>query len=108
VPVAPTPDPEPYTPTGSIAGFVLDESEQCIVGARVELRVDETHSNVFTQTVCAGFWDYLPNQGFAFHELPLGAVFTLRATAPGYRQGEARASAMNPFQYTTYITLEKE
>jgi hypothetical protein len=99
---------EPNAPVyGSIAGFVIDESDDCIIGARVELIGGLQPGPVFVQTVC-GFWDYGADLGFSFHNLPNGTAFTIRATAPGYELAERIAAPSNPYSYTTMIVLRKE
>jgi hypothetical protein len=113
-PAAPPSDPvtwnEPYAPGGgssnlSIAGFVIDESEQCIIGALVQVVDGPRKGASFVQTVC-GFWDYGENLGYSFHGLP-GQPVTLRATAEGYRTAEVVGTPTNPFQYRTFIILTK-
>ena len=105
------PDPQPTTPepqhNGSIAGFVIDQSHQCIVGARVELIDGPQAGAVFVQTVC-GFWDYGDDNGYSFNELPVGIAVTMRATAKGYVPAEILAMPTNPYSYTTMIVLKKE
>ena len=91
----------------TIAGFVLDSSDNCIVGARVELMNGSTASATFTQTVC-GFWDYGDDLGFSFHNLAAGVPMTVRASAPGYKTGQIIATPSNPYQYTNYIYLAKD
>jgi len=105
----PTPPPTPSAPstTGSIAGFVIDKSEQCIIGARVEMIDGPRAGDVFVQTVC-GFWDYGDDLGYSFHDLPLGIPVTVRATAQGYRPADRRVAPTNPYSYTTMIVLTKE
>jgi hypothetical protein len=95
------------TAVGSIAGFVIDKSDECIIGARVEMIDGPQAGAVFVQTVC-GFWDYGEDLGYSFHKLPVGASITLRATAAGYKMAETRGWATNPYQYTTMVTLVKE
>jgi hypothetical protein len=99
----------PFTgaPNASIAGFVIDESDQCIIGARVELIDGPRPGAVFVQTLC-GFWDYGDDLGYSFHNLPWGIPVTARATAEGYKPEEKRAVPTNPYSYTTMIVLKKE
>lgn len=104
------PEPQPITPAsqhdGSVAGFVIDES-QCVIGARVEL-LDGPHAGaVFVQTMC-DFWGYGDDTGFVFHELPLGKAVTVRATAKGYLPAEILAIPKRSYSYTTMIALRKE
>lgn len=112
--VAPPPDTttatQPFTggqPNASIAGFVIDQSDQCIIGARVELIDGPRAGAVFVQTVC-GFWDYGEDLGYSFHNLPSGIPVTVRATAEGYKPAEKHAAPTNPYSYTTMIVLAKE
>jgi hypothetical protein len=93
--------------TGSIAGFVIDKSDACIIGARAEMIDGPQAGAVFVQTVC-GFWDYGEDLGYSFHGLPFGATVTLRASADGYKTAETRGVATDPYQYTTMLTLVKE
>jgi hypothetical protein len=103
----PTAGAQPTTTNGTIAGFVIDESDQCIIGARVEL-IDGPRAGVaFVQTVC-GFWDYGDDIGYSFHNLPIGMPVTVRATAKGYKPAENRVAATMPYSYTTMIVLTKE
>lgn len=102
-PVAPPTDPT----NGSIAGFVIDESDQCIIGARVELIDGPQAGAVFVQTVC-GFWDYGADLGYSFHDLPFGIPVTVRATAEGYESANRRVAPTNPYSYTTIIVLTKK
>ena len=116
-PVTPTtpPQPEPINPVNppapspsannSIAGFVIDASESCIVGARVEVIDGPLAGASFVQTKC-GFWDYGADIGYAFNGLP-GKPVTLRATAEGYKTAEVVGTPTNPYSYTTYIILTK-
>src|SRR6478736_145468 len=80
-PAAPArPSPESSQPTlgyGTIAGFVIDRSDQCIIGARVELIDGPGAGAASVQTVC-GFWDYGEDIGYAFHNLPVGMEVTVR------------------------------
>lgn len=92
---------------GTIAGFVIDESDECIMGARVELVDGPQAGAVFVQTVC-GFWDYGHDLGYSFHGLPTGAPLTVRATAEGYRSAETRAAPTSPYSYTTMIVLTRD
>jgi hypothetical protein len=107
-----TTSPGPLTPGAhptntSIAGFVIDKSDQCIIGARVEVIDGPRAGAAFVQTVC-GFWDYGDDLGFSFHELPVGTPVTVRATANGYKPADTRAVPTNPYSYTTMIVLTKE
>ena len=102
----PTPQP-PIAAIGSIAGFVIDADEQCIIGARVEMIDGPQAGKSFVQTVC-GFWDYGADLGYSFHNLPAGVAVTIRATAEGYKPAEKTAVPTNPFQYTTMIVVTKE
>jgi hypothetical protein len=109
-PVAPPVSSTPLTPGaqhtgGSIAGFVIDEAEQCIIGARVELIDGPRAGAVFVQTEC-GFWDY-GDVGYSFNDLPLGLPTTIRATASHYQSAEMRAVPTNPYSYTTMIVLTR-
>ena len=101
----------PLTPaqslTGSIAGFVIDKSEQCIMGARVQMIDGPRAGEVFVQNVC-GFWDYGEDLGFSFHGLPSGTPVTVRATADGYTPANISATPSNPFSYTTMIVLAQK
>lgn len=92
---------------GTIAGFVIDESEECIVGARVELVDGPKAGAVFVQTVC-GFWDYGADIGYSFHDLPAGVLVTVRASAEGYTPAETRAVPSSPYSYTTMIVLTRD
>lgn len=111
-PIVPTWD-EPYAPRPSggglsnlsVAGFVLEASEACIIGARVEVMDGPRQGDSFVQTRC-GFWDYGADLGYSFNGLPAKPV-TLRATADGYKPAEIVATPTNPYQYTTYITLTR-
>lgn len=103
----PTAGAQPPTTYGTIAGFVIDQSDQCIIGARAELIDGPQAGAAFVQTVC-GFWDYADDIGYSFHNLPVGLPVTVRATAKGYKPAEMRASATMPFSYTTMIVLTKE
>lgn len=117
-PAAPPGEPvtwnEPYAPPSpgggssnlSVAGFVLEASEACIIGARVEVIDGPRKGDSFVQTRC-GFWDYGADLGYSFHGLPPKPV-TLRATADGYDPAEIVASPTNPYQYTTYIVLTRK
>jgi hypothetical protein len=110
-PIVPATWPEPHTPPKagsghlSIAGFVLDASESCIVGARVEVIDGPLKGESFVQTKC-GFWDYGADLGYSFNGLPEQPV-TLRATASGYKTAEITVMPTNPYQYTTYIVLTR-
>jgi hypothetical protein len=95
------------TPTGGIAGFVLTPSQNCIVGARVEIIDGPKAGSVVTQNVC-GFWDYGDDNGFVFSGLPLDRPTTLRATATGYNSTDVRVTATNPWSWSIHITLTKE
>lgn len=99
--------PTPQPTGGSIAGFVIDSAEHCIIGARAELIDGPRAGAVFVQTVC-GFWDYGDDLGYSFNDLPLGVPATIRATASGYQSAEVRAVPTNPYSYTTMIVLTKE
>ena len=92
---------------GAVAGFVLNDADDCIIGAKVVV-VDGMQAGAsFTQTVC-GFWDYADDIGYSFLKLPIGTPVKLRATAEGYETGEITAFPSNPFQYTTYIRLKEK
>ena len=106
-PAPPPPPPGASTAIASVAGFVIDESDQCIIGARVELIDGLRAGAVFVQTVC-GFWDYGEDLGFSFHDLPSGIPVTLRATAKGYKSADKRVTPTNTYSYTTMIVLTKE
>lgn len=106
-PLTPVPQPAPQPTGGSIAGFVIDAAEHCIVGARVELIDGPQAGAVVVQGGECGFWDY-GDVGYSFNDLPLGVPATIRATASGYQSAEVRAVATNPFSYTTMIVLTKE
>ena len=101
------PSSAPQTSIGSVAGFVIDESDQCIIGARVVLIDGPRAGAVFVQTVC-GFWDYGENLGYSFHDLTIGVPVTVRATATGYMPAERRALPSNPYSYTTMIVLTRD
>jgi hypothetical protein len=98
----------PITPgpqlKGAIAGQVIDESAECIIGARVELIDGPQAGAVFVQTSCG--WDY--STGYLFSGLPRGLTMTVRATAKGYLPAETLARPTNPSSYTTMIVLKKE
>lgn len=98
---------QPPTTYGTIAGFVIDESDQCVIGARVELINGPRAGTAFVQTVC-GFWDYGDDIGYSFHDLPVGMSVTVRATAQGYKPAEMTAAPTNPYSYTNLIVLTKE
>ena len=106
-PTVPAVTPTPQPAIGSIAGFVIDAFDECIIGARVEMIDGPQAGTSFVQTVC-GFWDYGDDLGYSFHNLPLGITVTIRATAEGYKSSEISAFATNPYQYTTMILLTKE
>lgn len=111
-PPPPSPPPVPALPPGtpanaSIAGFVIDESDECIIGARVELIDGPRAGAVFVQTVC-GFWDYGEDIGFSFHDLPVGIPVTVRATANGYKPAERRVIPTSTYSYSTMIVLRRE
>jgi hypothetical protein len=92
--------------TGSIAGFVIDDAENCIVGARIEV-VDGTQAGSrFTQTMC-GFWDYGEDNGFAFHDLTADVPVTITASADGYTSRTIEAMPANPYSYSIMIVLTK-
>jgi hypothetical protein len=95
--------------SGSVAGFVLDASNQCIGGARVEVVDGPRAGSAIVQTACA-FWDYTEGEGngYVFHNLPLGTKTTIRATAPGYKPAELQVSAGSSYSYNTNIVLTKE
>ena len=103
---------EPYAPPTqgggssnlSVAGFVIEADESCIIGARVEVIDGPRKGASFVQTKC-GFWDY-GDIGYVFNGLPGGPV-TLRATAEGYRTADKVGTPTNPYQYTTYIVLTR-
>jgi len=98
---------QPIATDGTIAGFVIDRSDQCIIGARVELIDGPRAVAAFVQTVC-GFWDYGEDIGYSFHNLPIGMAVTVRAAATGYKPAEVRGVASMPYSYTTMIVLTKE
>jgi hypothetical protein len=106
-PTPPAPPPAPYTrdTIGAIAGFVIDEDNACIIGARVEVIDGPSAGTAYEQTEC-GFWDY-GDVGFVFY-MHVGVPTTIRATAEGYQSAEARATSRMPFSYTTMIVLKKE
>lgn len=104
------PDPQPITPepqhNGSIAGFVINQSGECIVGARVELIDGPQAGAVFAQTYC-DVWGYGDDNGYSFHDLPLGNT-TVRATAKGYLDAEITVVPTSSYSYTTMIVLKRE
>lgn len=102
----PVPQPAPGTALGSIAGFVIDSSDECIIGARVEILDGPRAGESFVQTMC-GFWDYGDDLGYSFSNLSVGIPVTLRASATGYYSVVQRATPTNPFSYTTMIVLTK-
>ncbi len=112
-PAAPPPEPvtwtQPSPGNGSgylaVAGFVIDASEACIVGARVEVMDGPRKGESFVQTKC-GFWDYGADIGYAFQGLPHQPVL-LRATANGYKTADVVGTPTMPYQYTTYIVMKK-
>ncbi len=89
----------------AIAGFVIDASEECIVGARVEVIDGPRAGASFVQTKC-GFWDYGADIGYSFQGLPHQPVL-LRATANGYKTADVVGTPAMPYQYTTYIVMTK-
>lgn len=101
--------PTPVTSSGAVAGFVLDASQQCIPGARVELVGASGAGTSVVQKTC-GFWDYDDGNGngYVFHNLPFNTPITLRATAPGYKPGELRVSASSTYSYVNNFLLIKE
>ena len=100
-----TPGPQPSI--GAIAGFVMDESDQCIIGARVELIDGPRAGAAFVQGQCY-VWGNVGDDGYSFTGLPAGLFVTVRATAKGYKTAEKSAKAANPYSYTTLIVLTKE
>ncbi|HUQ18213.1 MAG TPA: carboxypeptidase-like regulatory domain-containing protein [Gemmatimonadaceae bacterium] len=97
----------PPSTVGSIAGFVYDESHSCIVGSRVEIMDGPQKGAAYTQTFC-DWWGYEEDNGYVFNNLPRSESVTLRATADGYDSAEIRATASNPYSYTTRIMLKKK
>jgi hypothetical protein len=91
---------------GTVAGFVLTEADECIIGAQVEVVDGPRAGSRVTQTTC-GFWDYGIENGYAF-TFSSGEAVTFRATAAGYKPAQIRAFPTNPYQYTTYIVLTPE
>lgn len=105
-PEAPAAQP-PMSTVGAIAGFVLDESRDCVIGARIEMVDGPGAGTAFVQTYCH-FWGYESDNGYSFVNLPVGSRITIRASAKGYKASEITAIAANPYQYTTDIVLSRE
>lgn len=81
------PPPPPAASVGSFYGNIMDGDthRMCIKDARAEIIAGPSSGNVYPQNleVCED-----PGGGFAIHNLPLGAVIRLRASAPGYTSVE--------------------
>jgi hypothetical protein len=99
--------PASHDTGGSIGGFVIDAAEHCIDGARLELIDGPRAGAAIVQGGECDFWDY-GDDGYSFHDLPLGVPATIRATATGYQSAEVRAVPTNPYSNTTMIVLTRE
>ena len=103
---SPPPDIQPGMANVSIAGFVIDESSQCIIGARVELMDGPKAGVFFVQTEC-DFWSG-GDQGYYFGGLPHGIPVTLRATGTGFKPSDTIVTPTNTqIAPTTMITLAR-
>lgn len=95
---------EPIAGTASVAGFVVDTSQNCVVGALVKVMDGPQAGEQFTQTRC-GFWDYDTTNGFLLQNLPVGTAVTIRATADGYKPADVRVQPSVSYSYSTMIVL---
>jgi hypothetical protein len=81
-PVSPPVTPPPSAATGLIWGQVLDSSGVCLDGGVVQIVAGPGAGRLSGQPDGCDAWDYV---GFELRDLPLGAMVTLRASAPGHR-----------------------
>ena len=104
IPITPPdlpPDVPPHATNGFIWGHVLGPSSGvCLTGAVVEIIAGPGTGQKGVQTEPCDAWSYVA--GYAFHNLPVGATVTLRATRQGYvpqeRETVARTTQL-PFQF---------
>jgi hypothetical protein len=73
-------------PTGTISGNIVDESDQVVPGATVELINEQTQS---TRTATTG-----PDGRFVFNAVPAGA-YTIKVTLEGFRAVESRNNVVS-------------
>lgn len=90
----PSGTPLPTPATGSIRGFVIEESGACIVGARVEIIRGVRQGEIQTQAIPCSVWDYAG--GFDFGDVPINTEVTFRASATGYASKEFTATGVTP------------
>ena len=104
-PPAPAPPAPAPVSTGILWVMVFPEggSGACLPEATVQAIVDGTVVQSGTQTPC-DYWGY--DGGVLFEDLPVTEV-TLRASAPGYRTGEIRATPTTGMYRATPITLAR-
>lgn len=90
--------------SGFIWGQVLKESGMCIRGAVVEI-VDGPGIGLKSgQPDECDAWDYV---GYEFHDLPLGATVTLRATASGYQPADRELLVRNGGEPVQFVLATK-
>ena len=82
-------------PTGTISGNIIDESDQVVPGATVELINEQTQA---TRTATTG-----PDGRFAFNAVPAGA-YTVKVTLEGFRAVESKNNVVSA---GTHLALDR-
>ncbi len=104
-PSAPTPTPTPERTTSSFVGNIMDADifRKCIENARAEIIAGPLSGTIYPQNLelCGD-----PGAGFSINDLPIGAVLTLRASAPGYTSVE-RDFVIARFAHSIDINLKR-
>ena len=99
------PAPPPPAEGASITGFIVDESGECIIGARVQVVDGPKAGTDYTQTQC-DWWEL--GYGFYFVGLPSAVPMTLRASAAGYRTVDAMLILTRSGSSDAIIVLERD
>jgi hypothetical protein len=79
---------------GWVSGAVLDNEDNCIFGATVEIVAGQDIGRSMTRTTCPYGWDSEPH-GFRFEGLTPGVPVTLRASASRYSAQEVTVRPFN-------------